>query len=135
MLWDNQKLSHINNIYLSNISNQELYNETLTWAKTYKTDYAQLLESDPELALAALSIERHTEQDPKRFNTYADTESQVRFFFDDEYERLWVDHAPLPEMMTTELADTFVSLYKEKLDLTLTTSERFAQLKDIGKEL
>lgn len=135
MLRDTTKLRHINNIYLSRISNQDLYTEVLHRAQQYRPEYAALLESDPDYALAALSIERHTELDPKRFDTYADTESQVRFFFDSEYDRLWADHAELPEMMTPELVDQFLALYEEKLDLTLTTPERFDQLKAIGKQL
>lgn len=135
MLWDTEKLNHINNIYLSRISNQQLYDEVYAWAQHYNNDYAELLASDPEYALKALSIERHTDQDPKRFDNYADTESQVRFFFDEEYQKLRKNHAPLPEVMTDKLAEQFITLYKEKLDLTMTTPERFAQLKEIGKEL
>ena len=130
------KCNFINNFYLSKISNQQLFDETLSWATSYRPDFATLINSDPDYALAAMSIERHTDLDPKRFNTYADVESQVRFFFDEEYKKLTrsttVDK---PEMMTPELANQFISIYKEQLDLTLTKEERFAQLKEIGKGL
>lgn len=134
-LWDTDKLNHINNIYLSKISNQQLFDETLAWAITYRPDFAILINSDPNDALAAMSIERHTDLDPKRFNTYVDVESQVRFFFDEEYKKLLSDRPSRPEMMTKELAHQFISLYKEQLDLTITKEERFSQLKEIGKGL
>lgn len=133
-LWDTDKLNHINNIYLSKISNDQLYNEVLNWAKNYRPEYAKLLESNPEYAKAALSIERHTPLDPKRFNTYADTEHQVRFFFDEEYTKLLSDRPSWPEMFTSELVSSFVSEYRNLLDLTMTKEDRFAQLKEIGKK-
>ena len=129
------KFNFINNIYLSKISNQQLFDETLAWAKTYRPEFATLIESDPSYALAAMSIERHTDLDPKRFNTYADVESQVRFFFDEEYKKLVSDRPSRPDMMTPELASQFISIYKSQLDLTITKEERFAQLKEIGKTL
>ncbi len=80
-----------------------------------------------------MSIERHTDLDPKRFNTYADTESQVRFFFDNEYDILIKDRPERPEAMTKEIAQEFVEAYTDKLDFSQTTSERFDQLKTLGQ--
>ena len=134
-LWDTDKLNHINNIYLSRISHEQLFTEVLDWAKKYNPDYALLLESNPDYATAALSIERHTPLDPKRFNTYADTESQVRFFFDEEYKKLLSDRPSWPDMFTSELVSSFVSEYRNVLDLTITKEDWFAQLKEIGKKL
>ena len=134
-LWDTDKLKYINNIYLSKISNEQLYAEVLDWAKNYNPEYAVLLESDQLYATAALSIERHTPLDPKRFNTYADTESQVRFFFDEEYKNLVSDRPSWPEMFTSELVSSFVSEYQDLLDLTMNKEDWFAQLKDMGKKI
>lgn len=134
-LWDTDKLNHINNIYMSKISNDQLYDEVLNWATHYNPDYARLLESNPDYAKAALSIERHTPLDPKRFNTYADTQAQVIFFFDEEYKKLLSDRPSWPEMFTSEIVSLFVSEYKDLLDLTMTKEDRFVQLKEIGKRL
>lgn len=135
VLFDMDKFNFINNIYLSKISNQQLFDETLAWAKTYRPEFATLIESNPSYALAAMSIERHTDLDPKRFNTYADVESQVRFFFDEEYKKLVADKPSRPEMITPELANQFISIYKSQLDLTIAKEERFAQLKEMGKTI
>jgi hypothetical protein len=130
-LRDTDKLNHINNIYISKISNQQLFDEVLNWAIVYRPDFALLIQSDPSYALSAMSIERHTDLDPKRFNTYADVESQIRFFFDEEYKKLLAERPSRPEMITPELASQFISIYKEQLNLTLTKEERFAELKEI----
>ena len=133
-LWDTDKLNFINNIYLSKISNQQLFDETLNRAQQYRPEFATLISSDPVYALAAMSIERHTELDPKRFSTYADVQSQITFFFDSEYNKLLLTKPALPEMMTPELIEKFAVEYSDILDLTMTKEEWFAQLKEIGKK-
>jgi hypothetical protein len=81
-------LNSVNNNYLSRISTDELYAQSVVRAKSYKPELAILLESDVDYAKAALNIERHTEKDPKRFTTYADIETQLVFFFDNEREKM-----------------------------------------------
>jgi len=78
----------VSNAYLSRIPTDKLYDETLTRAKKYKQDLAVLLESDPDYAKSAINIERHTLKDPKRFTTFLDVYSQIKFFFDEERENL-----------------------------------------------
>ena len=87
-LFDFDKLKSVNNNYLSKISTEQLYNESLTWAKKYRPDLATLMLSDPTYTQSALNIERHTPKDPKRFSTYADIENQLRFFYDAEWEKM-----------------------------------------------
>jgi glutamyl-tRNA synthetase len=86
-LFDEQKLSWVNNNYLSAISTADLYQQTLVWAKEFQSDFSSLLLSAPEYAKAAMNIERHTEKDPKRFTLYSDVQNQLLFFFDEEWEK------------------------------------------------
>lgn len=134
MLRDLDKLSHMNNGYLSALSNQDLYDKTYHRAKNYRYDLATLMESDPAYTLAALSIERHTELDPKRFNTFADVYTQLRFFYDSEYETMWSDRDPYPETIDLVRLQDLVKVYESKFDLTMSKEDRFTQLKEIGKD-
>lgn len=120
---------------MSKISNERLFDEVLHRAQSYRPEFALLIQSNPAYALAAMSIERHTDLDPKRFNTYADVVPQVSFFFDEVYNKLLSDKPPVPEMFTPELIIQFIDLYKAQLDLTITKEDRFAQLKEIGASL
>lgn len=54
----------------------------------YRPELAKLMQSDIDYTKAAMNIERHSEKDPKRFTTYTDVETQLRFFFDDERTKL-----------------------------------------------
>lgn len=140
-LFDITKMETVSNAYLSRISTDRLYNETLVWAKKYNPELAVLLELDVEYAKAAMNIERHTEKDPKRFTTFTDVEGQIKFFFDAEREVLIKEamkqvkngEIKYPEVLTDEVIEKFVSEYIEKLDLDMTVEEWFDQLKEIGK--
>jgi glutamyl-tRNA synthetase len=136
-LFDIAKMESVSNAYLSRISTQQLYAESLERAKIYKPDLATLMASDPTYAQAALGIERHTPKDPKRFTTYADIEPQLRFFFDSERERLRSEVKPIVLSTSVDVSDVmknFVAEYITVLDLTMNVEDWFAQLKEIGKK-
>ncbi len=133
-LFDMQKLRFFNNGYLSKISHQELFDKTLVWAKQYDTKLASYMEQDPTYALAALSIERLTEKDPKRYYTYMDIAPNVLFFFDEEWKAMQTTKPALPEFMTKELLQKMVDKYISILDLSMDTQSWFEQLKSFGKE-
>ncbi len=98
------------------------------------------MQSDVPYVKAALNIERHpplktgqAEKDPKRFTTYADVETQLRFFFDSEWEQLRIDHNPSTFNLqpSTEVLKSFVTEYISILDLDMSVEEWFTQLKEI----
>ena len=97
-------------------------------------------------------MERHTEQDPKRLNTFNDIENQIDFLYDDIWEKklknikeygsvVEMDNNPsnnnpsnnsiLPECLTNEIITKFIAIYEQKLDLTVDKQTRFNQFKEI----
>ncbi|MFA6256053.1 MAG: glutamate--tRNA ligase [Candidatus Absconditabacterales bacterium] len=135
-LFDVVKLQSINNNYLSRISTDELYEQSLAWALKYKPELAKLIQSDVPYVKAAMNIERHTAKDPKRFTTYVDVETQLRFFFDSEREKLKIDHglSTFHLLPSTEVLKNFATEYVSILDLAMTVEDWFAQLKEVGKK-
>jgi len=135
-LFDLVKLQSVNNNYLSRISTDELYDQSLARALKYRPELATLMQSDVPYVKAAMNIERHTAKDPKRFTTYADVETQLRFFFDTEREKLRIDHnlSTFDLLPSTEVLKNFVTEYISILDLDMSVEDRFAQLKEVGKK-
>ncbi len=133
-LFDFVKLQSVNNNYLSRISTDQLYDQSLAWALKYRPELAKLIQTDVPYVKAAMNIERHTEKDPKRFTTYADVETQLRFFFDDERTKLQATKPALPEICTAEVMKPFVDEYSKALNLSMSVEERFAQLKEVWKK-
>lgn len=141
-LFDLVKMESVNNEYLSRISTDQLFDETLEWAEKFNTELADLMKSDIDYTKAALNIERHTEKDPKRFYTFKDVDAQLRFFYDGEYEKLIAD---VKSSMWAEeefwrlwaldmsVISKFIDEYVWVLDFDMTVEDWFAQLKEIGK--
>ncbi len=132
-LFDLVKLQSMNNAYLSKISTEELYNQSLVWAKKYRPYLADLMQENTDYTKAALNIERHTEKDPKRFTTFQDIEDQILFFYDKEREKLFSNKPALPEMCTIERMNWFIQEYKNNINLDMSLEDWFNQLKEIGK--
>ena len=148
-LFDLVKLQSVNNNYLSRISTDELYEQSLARAEKYRPELAKLMKSDVAYVKATLNIERHTAKDPKRFTTYTDVETQLRFFFDDERIKLRdkelgtrneepssspKSQVPSPKSLPPDVLKKFVEEYISVLDLDMKVEERFAQLKEIWKK-
>ena len=136
-LFDLVKLQSVNNNYLSRISTDQLYDQSLTRALKYKPELAKLMQSDSIYTKAAINIERHTAKDPKRFTTYADIEKQLLFFFDEERRRLRTNIDTLKAWSVIAdkvLMQKFVEEYIAVVDLTMSVEEWFAQLKEIWKK-
>jgi hypothetical protein len=130
-LFDIVKLQSVNNNYLSRISTDELYDQSVARALKYRPELAKIMQSDVVYVKAAMNIERHTTKDPKRFTTYVDVETQLKFFFDDERTTLQASKPALPEICTAEVMKPFVDEYTQALNLQMTVEEWFAQLKEI----
>lgn len=132
-LFDEVKLQWINNQYLSAISTEQLFNETLERAESFDTEFAELLKSDPEYYKAAMNIERHTEKDPKRFTVYSDVKNQILFFND----KIWLEWEHTRNDLLVENPNflklyDFVKTYIEELKIDwVDTLWRFEQLKEI----
>ena len=116
---------------MSKISTDELYNQSIVRAEKYKPELATLMKSDVPYVKAALNIERLTPKDPKRFTTYTDIETQLRFFFDDERSKLQENKVALPEICTAEIMKPFVDEYVQVMNVAMSVEEWFAQLKEI----
>lgn len=133
-LMDNMKLNHICNLYMSSLSNEHLYAETLERADKYKPYLAKLMVEHKDYSITAIGIERLTDKDPKRFTRFDDIESQLLFFYDSEFEKLKNTKPDAPESIDTTTMSAFVDEYETILDFSMDTMEWFTQLKDIAKK-
>ncbi|GHW03007.1 glutamate--tRNA ligase [candidate division SR1 bacterium] len=137
-LFDQQKLDRIANSHLSQVSTEELYNQTLDRARIYHPDYAKLLQNHPDYAKFAINIERFTPKDPKRYTTYADVMAQTINFFDEIFISGEVRQSIVELINSTfsaEMLDSlqlFISDYSANFNLENDTEVRFNQLKEIG---
>jgi glutamyl-tRNA synthetase len=127
----------MNNIYLSRLSNIELFAQGKTWAEKYHPTLYRHMHAQADYALAALSIERLTEKDPKRYSSYKDIADNILFFFDEEWDSMESIRQEL-KASSCKLQDSivaaFVQEYERVLDLSMDVQAWFDQLKSVGKQ-
>lgn len=132
-LFDLDKLKFMNNIYLSRLSNEELFAQGKARAEQYHPSLYRHMHAQPEYALAALRIERLTEKDPKRYSSYKDIADNILFFFDEEWDSMKSVREEL-QAGSSALQDVFVQFvdaYEKQLDLSMDVQAWFDQLKSL----
>ena len=86
-LFDMEKLLNISKNYLSTLSAEEVYQNTLAWAKVYDLSFATLLEKEKEVAIRTLDIERNTEKPRKDFAMYSEVKQNIWYMFKECFEK------------------------------------------------
>lgn len=128
-LLDLTKLDSISNQYLSRITTQELYDAWLHWAESYDIELAWYMKKYPDLTYSALNIERHTDQDPKRFTKLSDIRSQLLPFYDETYNELINNRPLIPENIDKQTYYKILDFYIENYDPSMNKDDWFAQMK------
>jgi len=85
-LFDMEKLLNISRNYLSKISAKEMYENTLSWAKKYDESFASILETNKEVAIATLNIERESAKPRKDFAMYSEVKDGIWYMFESEFK-------------------------------------------------
>ena len=79
-------------------------------------------------------MRRHTEKDPKRFTLYSDIEKNILFFYDEKRTEIKKSKPDFPEQIPLETWKAFAADYAENFSLDGEVTDRFDQLKLIGKK-
>lgn len=154
-LVDMMKMEQINREYLARLSNDALYDLCVQW--THQTllersvlierggyadalmsvsdlsHFVRILTTDKSYMLAAMSIERHTEKDPKRYVRICDVYDQIKCFDDEIFADLPYPVLTLP--LDFHDIKTFLTEYALVLDLDQSVVEWFDHLKTFGSKL
>lgn len=84
-LFDMEKLLNISKNHLSLLTAEEVYQNTLDWAKKYDSDFANLLEKEREVAILTLNIERESEKPRKDFAMYSEVKENIWYMFKENF--------------------------------------------------
>jgi glutamyl-tRNA synthetase len=133
-LVDMDKMQQVNREYLARLSLDDLYDQALERSGHYDNKLHALLVWWGDYIKQALNIERHTEKDPKRYVLYGDIYEQLCFFDDTvRKDRVELGIERPTDFDQATIRDLFVA-YADRIDLSLSVDERFADLKDFGSQ-
>src|SRR5262245_60015489 len=130
-LIDQVKLEDISADHIATLSGQEILTAMRTWAARYDAELAAVLDAEPELALAALAVERDGVENPRKdLRKWSDFRSAYGFFFAELFTLVSPDDQQLglPGELVRAFAADFVASYQDLPD----RQEWFEQIRDLA---
>lgn len=117
-LFDFDKLNDVAKNVVCRMTADEVYDNTLAWAKVYDPDFAKALESAPGMAKAALSIGRGGAKPRKDIGRWDEVKGYMGFMFDEYFEL--IDEIPekFPKDDIRAALTEYVGIYDENDDQT-----------------
>lgn len=81
--FDLDKLNSISRIYFSMLKAEDLYQQALSYYKTYDVAFYELMKEKKEKTIALLNIEREVKRPRKDLASYADIKQEFQNFYDE----------------------------------------------------
>ena len=133
-LFDMTKLYDVSKIVISKMSKEEVYNESLKWAKKHDEDLVEIL-SDRDYSLKVLGIERGNEKPRKDIAKWSDVKENIIYMFDNKFMKLKQEY-PYQVISDKQSIDEILKLYIEKYYNENDDKQTwFDKIKDLAGEL
>lgn len=127
--FDEAKFNNICKTYFSRKNGEEVYNETLKWAKDYDKEYAHVLEENREAMVKYLSIEKDGPRPRKDIAKYSDVKEEFSYAIDSMFEKENYSKYDGDKEYDVNLILDYIN---NNLDLTVDNSEWFNGVKEFA---
>ena len=133
-LFDMVKLLDVSKIVISRYTAEEIYNETLKWAKKYDKELEELLQ-DKAYALKVFGIERGNVKPRKDIAKWSDVMENIEYMYDSEFYKAPRNYE-YQKVTDKELINKIIKLYMEKYyDENDDKQTWFDKIKDLAEEV
>lgn len=130
-LFDFDKLNDVAKNVVCRMSAEEVYDNTLAWAKLYDPDFAAALENAPDMAKAALAIGRGGAKPRKDIGRWDEVKGYMGFMFDEYFELI----DEIPEKFDRADIKTALTRYIDLFDESDDQNVWFDKIKALAAEL
>ena len=129
-LFDYAKLTDVSKNVIATMDAEKVYTLLVEWAKEFDADFAEKLQSDPDLAKAVLAIGRGGKKPRKDIAVWKEAKAYMGFFYDAYLEKPVFD-----EKFSADTVKTALSKFLEKFDIADDSSVWFDKVKAITEEM
>jgi glutamyl-tRNA synthetase len=133
-LVDLVKLEDISADYIATLSGPEIYTAVTAWAAEFDPELHRVIQSHPDLTLAALAVERDGVTNPRKdLRKWSDFRAAYGFFFADLFTLVGSDDSQLGELpsdLVRSFAGAFVADYQDLDDPV----QWFQQVRDLAEK-
>ncbi len=133
-LFDMVKLLDVSKNVISKYSAQRVYDETITWAKNFDTELAEMLSKDTEYSLKVLGIERGNTKPRKDIAKWSDVKENISYMFNEKFDKnADFEYGKISDKSEIE---KITKLYIEKyFDINDDKQTWFNKMKDLAEEV
>lgn len=128
-LFDLLKLNDISKNYICKLTKEDVYEQTLLWAKAANPDFAKLLEDKKDYAIKIFGIERGNEKPRKDIAKWEDTVDYSAYFFQKPASYEWAENLEKEDII--EILESYKGVY----DKNETAEEWFPKVRDMAEGL
>ena len=128
--FDEAKLNNLCKTYFSRKSGEEVYKETLAYAKKFDNDYYTLLKENETDMIKFLSIEKDGPRPRKDISKYSDVKEEFSYAIDKLFESEAYKKYDGDKMYDTDLVEEYLNT----LNLNCTNEEWFNNVKEFASE-
>lgn len=129
-LFDMVKFNDVSKNVISVMTNEQVYNLVVAWAKDYDKELYELFVADSKKAKAILNIDRDNPKPRKDIACWEEVRNYVAFF----YNELYTPDYSLPENISKEDAVNILTKYKSVYSANDSKDEWFQRIKDLCGE-
>ena len=130
-LFDMVKLLDIGKTVISKMTAEEVYGKTLTWAKEYDSELAEMLK-DKEYALKVFGIERGNKKPRKDISKWSDVMYNIEYMYDEKFYSKEQDYPYQPAISEKdeikEILNSYIEKYYNEEDDKQTWFDKIKQL-------
>ena len=117
--YDIDKLNNISKTIISKMTKDEVYNESLSWAKSNSKSLKNLIERDSKYFKSIINIEREQEKPRKDIEHYSMIEDLIWYMYDDIFESKektyeWMKITDKKDI--TSILDSYINNYYSETD-------------------
>lgn len=127
--FDEAKFNNICKTYFSRKSGEEVYDETLEWAKQYDKEYANILEKNKKDMIKYLSIEKEGPRPRKDIAKYSDVKEEFSYAVDSMFQKENYSKADSSKIYDINLVIDYID---NDLDLSVDNGEWFNGIKEFA---
>ena len=134
-LFDMVKLLDVAKIVVSKMTAEEVYENSLNWAKNYDEELEKLLEENKEYSLKVLGIERGNAKPRKDIAKWNEVKNAIIYMYDDKFlkNNFSYDYAKISDKKEIE---KIITTYLEKyFNINDDKQTWFERIKDLAQEI
>ena len=132
-LFDVEKLFNISKNYISRMTSEDLYNESLLWMKEFDNELYELMVKYPDYTKAIFSIERYCEKPRKDYSSFSDIRNGIWYMYDELFNNPDYEYQKITDK--EEISKILNTYFNEYFDINDDKDTWFSKIKDMTERL